>query len=145
MRNNSTGDLRGASNAPFNSFAAPDLRGLALVVVAGAWLTGILISSWVPLPSWILLLSAGVALIAVSAISTDNGTTWQAAHGQLEALTPGALIDNPYGPKYGDIVELQGKLQQPPPHSLPSIFASMAFPRISIKNAGGNPIIAALY
>src|SRR5207248_2207508 len=84
-------------------------------------------------------------VISVSAISTDNGATWQDAHGQMETQTRGALIDNPYAPKYGDSVELQGKLQRPPPHSLPSIFASMAFPRISVNNSGGNPIIAALY
>ena len=57
----------------------------------------------------------------------------------------GALIDNPYGPNYGDNVELQGNLQAPPPHSLPNILASMALPRIHVNSAGGNPIIAALY
>ena len=215
MRSNSTGEIRGAGNTAFNSLPPPDLRGLALVVVAVAWLVGIWISSWVLLPAWILLLGAGAALvgvillwrgnwgwlillaafwlllgawryttvspvgdpqaisafigsgkvevngtvadeptlgerstllvISVSAISTNGGSTWQDAHGQMEVVTLGELLDNPYGARYGDSVELQGKLQKAPPHSLPSIFASMAFPRITVNNTGGNPIIAALF
>ena len=192
-----------------------DLRGLTLVVVAVAWLAGILLNSVMLLPSVILLPAAGATLvgvillwrnnwgrlillaalllllgawryssvtpvgdpqaisafigagkievlgavadepklqersslleIAVSAISSNGGNSWQNAHGELEVEMPGALIDNPYGPNYGDNVELQGTLQAPSPHSLPNIFASMVFPRISVNNAGGNPIIAALY
>ena len=84
-------------------------------------------------------------LIDVSSVSKNGGTTWQDAHGQLEAQTLGGEIENPYGPNYGDNVELQGKLQAPTPHSSPAIFASLAFPRINVKSSGGNPIIAALY
>jgi competence protein ComEC len=84
-------------------------------------------------------------LIAVSSVSKNGGTNWQDAHGQLEAQTLGGEIENPYGPNYGDNVELQGKLQAPTPHSSPAIFASMAFPRINVNSSGGNPIIAALY
>ena len=83
--------------------------------------------------------------ISVSSVSKNGGTTWQDAHGQMEALTLGGEIENPYGPNYGDNVELQGKLQPPTPHSSPAIFASMAFPRISVTSSAGNPIIATLY
>ena len=192
-----------------------ELYGLELVVVIGAWLTGILLESWVSLPAFALLVGACAALlwliplwrdsqarlimfiilwlllgawrfaiasptgdsqaisafigtgkvevrgtvadepklagrsrlllIGVSSISKNGGTTWQDAHGQLEAQTLGGEIENPYGPNYGDNVELQGKLQAPTPHSSPAIFASMAFPRINVNSSGGNPIIAALY
>lgn len=78
-------------------------------------------------------------------ISLDGGQSWRDAHGQIEALIPGSLLDDPYGPRYGDAVELQGTLQAPSPSSSPAIFASMAFPRLSIQQSGGNPFIAALY
>jgi len=83
--------------------------------------------------------------IAVSSVSTDNGVTWQGAHGQLEVLMLGSIIDDPYGAHYGDTVNLQGNLLAPPPHSVPAIFASMNFPRLTISQSGGNPIIGALY
>src|SRR5947209_2076455 len=190
-------------------------RGLALVVVIGAWLAGILLEAWVSLPAFALLAGACAALlwlillwrdsqarlimfiilwlllgawrfaiasptgdaqaisafigtaqvevrgtvadepklsgrsrllqIDVSGVSKNGGSTWQDAHGQLEAQTLGGEIENPYGSNYGDNVELQGKLQAPFPHSSPGIFASMAFPRINVNRPGGNPIIAALY
>src|SRR6266581_2248435 len=84
-------------------------------------------------------------LITVSSVSTNGGSSWQDAHGQLEAKTPGLLIEDPYGANYGDAVELQGKLQVPLPYSPPGIFASMVFPLISVSSSGGNHIIAALY
>lgn len=84
-------------------------------------------------------------VVAVSSASTDNGLTWRDAHGELEVQVLGANIDDPYGPHYGDAVELHGKLLAPPPHSTPNILASMAFPRISTGQAGGNPLIATLY
>ena len=83
--------------------------------------------------------------IAVSSVSTNNGVTWQGAHGEMEALIPGSNIDDPYGAHYGDTVDLQGNLQAPQPHSVPSIFAGMIFPRLTISQSGGNPLIAALY
>src|SRR5947209_1722444 len=83
--------------------------------------------------------------IAVSSVSTDNGVSWQDAHGQLEALMLGSIIDDPYGAHYGDTVNLQGNLLAPPPHRVPSIFASMDFPRLTVSQSGGNPIIGALY
>lgn len=86
-----------------------------------------------------------VLLVAVSAISKNAGASWQAAHGKMEVKTLGGAIEDPYGANYGDDVELQGKLQIPPPHTTPDIFASMIFPRISVKGTSGNAVIAALY
>jgi competence protein ComEC len=86
-----------------------------------------------------------VLTIAASKVSSNDGASWQQAHGQIEVRTPGDLIENPYGPNYGDSVELQGKLQPPGPHSSPEIFASMAFPRVNVESTGGNPILAFLY
>ena len=192
-----------------------DLGGLALVVVIGAWLAGILLNAWLRLPTFVSLIGACAALlwliplwrdrqarlvmlvllwlllgawryaiaspigdlqaistfigtgkievrgsvadepklagksrlllIAVSSISKDRGASWQDAHGQLEVQTLGGEVESPYGPNYGDNVELQGKLQVPTPPSSPGVFASMAFPRVNVSSASGNPILAALY
>ena len=192
-----------------------DLRGMGLVAVVGAWLTGILISSWVTLPvpgllmgacaalfmliplwrdplSRIIMLSvlclllgmwcythaspisdpqaisnfissnkvevrgavsdepklqgsSRVLIIAVSSLSTNNGTSWQNADGQLEAQTLGGEIDDPYGANYGDNVELEGKLQPPSPYTPVGVFATMIFPRITVNSNGGNPLLAALF
>jgi competence protein ComEC len=86
-----------------------------------------------------------VLTIAASEVSRDGGASWQEADGQIEVRTLSDLIENPYGPNYGDNVELQGKLQPPGPHSSPEIFAGMAFPRISVESTGRNPILAFLY
>ena len=83
--------------------------------------------------------------IDVNSVSTDNGSSWQDAHGRIKVVILGSFIDNPYGPNYGDAVELKGKLSAPPPHSTPDIFASMAFPGLAVDASGGNPIIAALF
>jgi competence protein ComEC len=193
----------------------PDLRGLILIVVAVAWMTGILLDSWLLLPSRALLIGAAIALacvilfwrnstwmlvslvtlwlllgawrfaiaspasdphainafigagkielrgtvadepkllnrsslllVAVSSTSANTGLSWQDAHGQLEVQMPGTSIDNPYGPNYGDNVEIQGKVQPPFPHHSPEVFASMALPRLTVIGSGGNPIIAALF
>ncbi len=197
--------------------ALPDLRslrGLILVVVAVAWMAGILLDSWLLLPQEALLIGAAAPLIcvillwrnstwmlislailwlllgawrysnvspagdpqaistfigtgkvelrgevtgepklldrstllkvAVSSISTNAGSSWQDAHGQLEAQLPASSLDNPYGPNYGDNVELQGKVQSPFTHYSPEILASMTLPRLTVIGFGGNPIIAAL-
>ena len=193
----------------------PDLRGLILVVIAVAWMAGILLESWLPLPSFVLLIGAALALICVillwrnsrgklvslamlwlllgawryttssfagdpqalsafiglgkvvvrgtiadepklldrsrllqvaaSSISTNAGSSWQDAHGQLEVQIAGATIDNPYGPNYGDNVELHGQLQPPFPSHSPEMLASMTFPQLTVVGFGGNPIIAALF
>ena len=83
--------------------------------------------------------------VAVNGISTDNGSSWQDAHGRIDVIIPGSFIDNPYGPNYGDDVELRGKLDDPPPNSTPDIFASMTFPALTVNANSGNPIIAALF
>lgn len=84
-------------------------------------------------------------IVAVNGVSTDNGSSWQDAHGRIDVTIPGSVIDNPYGPNYGDDVELRGKLDLPPAHSTPDIFASMTFPALTVNASGGNPIIAALF
>lgn len=58
---------------------------------------------------------------------------------------PGSTLDDPYAAHYGDSVEIQGTLQPSSPTSGPDIFASMSFPRLTINQSGGNPVIAALY
>lgn len=83
--------------------------------------------------------------VAVNSVSTDNGSSWQDAHGRIDVIIPGSFIDDPYGPNYGDDVELNGKLAAPPPGSTPDILASMVFPGLSVNASGGNPIIAALF
>jgi len=88
---------------------------------------------------------SSLLIIAVSSVSLDNGNTWRNAHGLIDVQIPGSMIDDPYGPHYGDELELLGNLQPPAPTSGPNIFASMSFPRISINQSGGNPFIAALY
>jgi competence protein ComEC len=192
-----------------------DLRGLMLVTIAGAWLVGILLAAFFPLPPLALLPGAAAALVfivllrhdrqgqlamglvlcallgawrysiaspandpqaithsigisklevrgtipdeptlqgrtrvlivAVSQISRDGGATWQNADGQISVRTLGTLVEDPYGANYGDSVDVQGKLQPPDGYSPPDVFASMAFPRISVDASGGNPIIAFLY
>ncbi|HJT58640.1 MAG TPA: ComEC/Rec2 family competence protein, partial [Ktedonobacteraceae bacterium] len=84
-------------------------------------------------------------VVAVNGISTDNGSSWRDAHGRIDVTILGSFIDNPYGPNYGDDVELRGKLDARPPHSTPDIFASMTFPALTINANSGNPIIAALF
>ena len=84
-------------------------------------------------------------LISVNQVSSDGGTSWQKAAGTIEVYSSGTTIETPYGANYGDNVELQGKLQPPTPQPVPAIVASMAFPRISVQNAGGTFLIVWLY
>src|SRR6266566_1341078 len=42
-----------------------DLRGLVLVVVIGAWIAGILLGNWIPLPALALLVAAFIALLCL--------------------------------------------------------------------------------
>ena len=90
-----------------------------------------------------LLERSRLLLIAVSNTSVDGGSSWHDAHGQIEVQIPGASIDNPYGPNYGDAVEIQGKVQPPFPHHTPEVLASLTFPRLTIVGFAGNPVIAA--
>ncbi len=87
---------------------------------------------------------SSILLIAVSSVSTDGGSTWQDAHGQVEAQTLGSTLANPYGPNYGDSVEAQGTLQPPSSYSAAGTLASMAFPLISVNSTGGNPVLTAI-
>lgn len=82
-------------------------------------------------------------LITVNSVS--RGVSWQDAHGQISVLLLGTVMENPYGPNYGDAVELQGTLQPPLPNSTPGTFASMTFPRISVTGNNANPLLAQLY
>ena len=84
-------------------------------------------------------------LVVVNAISINNGSSWQDTHGQIEILILGGSIDNPYGPNYGDNVEIQGKLQPPSEDHSPEVPASMSFPRLTVVGSEGNPIFAALF
>jgi competence protein ComEC len=83
-------------------------------------------------------------LVTANKVSRDNGASWQDVHGKILVQTRERILDTPYGAQYGDTVELQGKLQSPE-HSHPGIFTSMAFPRLSIRSAGGNTPLALLY
>ncbi len=56
-----------------------DLRGLTLVVVTGAWLAGIVLGSWLPLSSQVLLSGIGAALICVILF-------WRNSRGRLGML-----------------------------------------------------------
>ena len=82
-------------------------------------------------------------VITVSEVQ-QNGV-WQAAHGQLSVVIPGTQVENPYSANYGDVVELQGSLQAPPPHSSPEVVASMSFPLITVYENQGNPLLAFFY
>ncbi len=83
--------------------------------------------------------------VSTSSISVDNGQSWQDGQGEIEVQISGATFDDAYGPHYGDIVTLTGRLSAPSPHSTPEVLASMAFPGLSINNSDGNPLLSALY
>ncbi len=83
-------------------------------------------------------------IVDASAVSTDGGSHWQEVDGQVQVETLDTALEDPYGANYGDSVELQGKLQQ----SLQGpagVFASMRFPRVSVTDPGGNPVLRFLY
>jgi hypothetical protein len=84
-------------------------------------------------------------LVTVSQVSSNGGKSWQNAAGNITVRTLGNAIETPYSANYGDIVEIQGKLQPPEPQPAPAIFASMAFPRVSVQGSGGNPVLAWIY
>ncbi len=43
----------------------PDLRGFILIVIAVAWMSGILLDSWLLLPQLALLIGAAIALVCI--------------------------------------------------------------------------------
>nr|BBH95035.1 hypothetical protein KTA_32340 [Thermogemmatispora argillosa] len=83
--------------------------------------------------------------VSVEAVSSDGGLHWWPRHGQIAVFTSGSLLDDPYGPAYGDEVVLRGRLLPPMGGSSPDLQASMAFPRLSVRHHGGNPVLAWLY
>ena len=84
-------------------------------------------------------------IVTVKQIRLANSSLWRDIHGQLQVQTLGTMIEDPYGANYGDAVTVQGKLQPPQPASPKSVFAGMAFPRISVYQNEGNPFIAFFY
>src|SRR2546428_2093598 len=53
------------------NFIGFDLRGLTLILIAGAWLAGIVLDSFLVLPSFALLLAAGAALASMVVLRQD--------------------------------------------------------------------------
>lgn len=92
-----------------------------------------------------LTAKSGLLQISISSISRNSGASWQDAHGQVEVEALASEVSPPYGPKYGDSVEVQGKLQAATAFNPPGTFASMVFPRISVTGTGGIPLLGALY
>ncbi|MFL5662201.1 MAG: DUF4131 domain-containing protein [Ktedonobacteraceae bacterium] len=92
-----------------------------------------------------LTAKSGLLQISVSSISRNSGASWQDAHGQVEVQALVSEVSPPYGPHYGDSVEVQGKLQAATAFNPPGTFASMIFPRISVTGTGGIPLLGALY
>jgi competence protein ComEC len=88
---------------------------------------------------------SGLLHVSVNSISKNGGMSWQKADGQIEVQAQASQIGPPYGPDYGDSVELRGKLQAATAYSHPGVFASMVFPRISVTSPGGLPLLGALY
>jgi len=91
-----------------------------------------------------ILQNSRLLLVEVNALSLHNGISWQNAHGQIEVQMLGASLENPYGPNYGDSVEMQGNVQQPFSHYSPEVLASMSFPRLTVVGSAGIPIFTAL-
>ena len=83
--------------------------------------------------------------VAVQSVSLNRGRTRQEVDGEIQVQALGAAFDNPYAPRYGDTVQLTGRLTAPPSYSTPEIQASMAFPALSIESRNGNPLLVALY
>src|SRR5579875_3212166 len=51
--------------------------------------------------------------VSVAEVSSDGGLHWQPRHGEIAVFTSGTLLDDPYGPAYGDEVLLRGHLVPP--------------------------------
>ena len=84
-------------------------------------------------------------LVNVQSVSLDQGQDWQNTDGEIEVQTPGSTFDDPYGPHYGDGLQLTGTLSTPPSYAPPGLLASLAFPGIFIQSQGGNPFLVWLY
>lgn len=84
-------------------------------------------------------------MVNTQRLSLDNGQHWQEAHGQIQIQALGAIFDDPYAPRYGDTLSLEGKLTTPPGYATPELQASMAFPKMSITSRNGNPLLVQLH
>jgi competence protein ComEC len=83
--------------------------------------------------------------VRVQSVSQDNGQTWQEVDGEISVQMPGSTFDDPYASRYGDTVQLTGKLSAPSGYVTPEILASMAFPSLTITGQNGNALLVALY
>ena len=83
--------------------------------------------------------------VKVESVSLDKGQSQQMVDGQVQVQALGATFDDPYAPHYGDTLQLEGRLTNPPGYATPELQASMAFPRILIVRRGGNPFLLFLY
>ncbi|WP_069801501.1 ComEC/Rec2 family competence protein [Thermogemmatispora onikobensis] len=83
--------------------------------------------------------------VSVMEVSSDGGLHWWPRHGEIAVFTSGTLLDDPYGPAYGDEVLLRGRLLPPSRAGAPDLQALMAFPRLAVRRHGGNPLLALLY
>lgn len=92
-------------------------------------------------------LESNTTLLTVTAqrVSLDQGRSWQEADGEMQIQALGASFDNPYAPRYGDMLRITGRLTVPPSYTTPEVQASMAFPSVLIAGRGGNPFLVALY
>ncbi|HUY79318.1 MAG TPA: ComEC/Rec2 family competence protein [Ktedonobacterales bacterium] len=83
--------------------------------------------------------------VQVTQVSGDSGTTWQAAHGRVEATVYGP--DDWFAPAYGDNVILTGALKPLGNSYAPAgVVARMSSARASIQaRGGGNPLLAWLF
>ncbi len=83
--------------------------------------------------------------VSTQRISLDGSQSWQEVSGEIQVQALGAGFDNPYAPRYGDTIQLMGRLTAPSSSSTPEIQAGMAFPVLWITDRGGNPLIVSLY
>lgn len=84
-------------------------------------------------------------LVDTQSISLNNGQSWQETHGQIQVQILGATFDDPFASRYGDEIELTGKLSAPPDYATPELQASMAFPKMMIQERAGSPLLLLLY
>lgn len=83
--------------------------------------------------------------VATQRLSLDKQQTWQETHGEILVQIRGSTFDDPFGPHYGDNLQLTGRLDKPPFYATNEIQASMVFPGFFLKDRGGNPLLALLY
>ncbi len=83
-------------------------------------------------------------VIAVAAVSRDNGRSWLPASGRVEAFLDGP--DDWFAPVYGDTLVLTGKLQAFQHGAPAGVSAQLAGARARVvARGGGSPLLASLY